>query len=92
MKPIVEMGNPKYQNYRVCYDNGNSATGVTIYELYKYCDCPDCRRRASWKREPANRVTDTTKNISKVDEVAEFLKNWSCTDGEKSLETVYLKF
>jgi hypothetical protein len=86
------MKKPKYQNYRVCYDNGNSVTGKKIYELYKYCRCADCTYRQSRSRTPANQVTVNTKDISKVDEIAEFLKNWSCEDGRKSLEIVYLKF
>ena len=86
------MGKPKYKNYRVCYENGNATTGKKIYELYKYCNCPDCQYRQRWRREPANRATATTKDISKVDEVAEFLENWSCKDGKRQLEIVYFKF
>jgi len=83
---------PKYQNYRVCYDNGNSTTGTKIYELNKYCKCPECLYRQRIRRTPANSITVTTKDISKVDEAAEFLKNWICEDGKKQLEIVYLKF
>ncbi|MNJ32048.1 hypothetical protein D3C77_267030 [compost metagenome] len=86
------MKKPKYSNYRVCYDNGNPATGKKIYELYKYCTCPDCKNRSMLKREPANRITITTKDISKVDEAAKFLKNWICADGKRWLEIVCLKF
>ncbi|MBX4152327.1 hypothetical protein, partial [Paenibacillus lautus] len=59
---------------------------------YKYCNCAECKRRMAWKREPANRITATTKDIIKVDEVAEFLKNWSCEDGNRRFETVYVQF
>lgn len=86
------MGKPKYLNYRVCYENGNSVTGRKIYELYKYCNCPDCNNRKAWKREPPNRATATTKDISKVDEVAKFLKSWSCKDGKRYLEIAYFQF
>ena len=83
---------PKYQNYRVCYENGNRLTGEKIYELYKYCKCEDCQRREQWSRTPANKVTASTRDISKVDEIAEFLSNWNCEDGTKSLDILYLKF
>jgi hypothetical protein len=86
------MQKPKYQNYRVCYDNGNSVTGKKIYELYKYCNCPDCNNRKKWRREPSNRATATTKDISKVDEVAEFLENWTCEDGKRLLEIAFFQF
>ncbi|NFA60094.1 hypothetical protein EXM63_02545 [Clostridium botulinum] len=86
------MEKPKYQNYRVCYENGNKVTGKEIYELYKYCDCQSCKNRATLKREPANRATATTKDISKVDEVAEFLKNWTCEDEKRNLEIAYFQF
>lgn len=86
------MEEPNYQNYRVCYENGNSATGNKIYELYKYCNCPNCEDRQQWTRTPANKATATTKDISKVDEVAEFLKNWTCENGKKHLEIVYFQF
>jgi hypothetical protein len=86
------MEKPKYQNYRVCFENGNSVIGKKVYELYKYCNCPDCNNRKLWEREPANRATATTKDISKVDEVSEFLKNWSCKDGKRYLEIAYFQF
>ncbi|SFE42326.1 hypothetical protein SAMN04487969_102447 [Paenibacillus algorifonticola] len=86
------MKKPKYQNYRVCYDNGNAATGTKIYELHKYCDCPGCKTRTAMKREPVNHATATTKDISKVDEVAEFLKNWTCDDGKIYLKIAYFQF
>lgn len=86
------MEEPKYKNYRVCYDNGNANTGKKLYELGKYCTCEDCLYRVQWKREPANGICITTEDISKVDEIAEFLKNWTCKDGKRRLERVYLKF
>lgn len=86
------MKKPKYQNYRVCYENGNSATGKKIYELHKYCTCQDCMNRQKWTRQPVNSATATTKDISKVDEIAEFLKNWTCADGRRFLEVTYFKF
>jgi hypothetical protein len=86
------MQKPKCKNYRICYENGNPVTGKKIYELHKYCTCPDCQNRQQIKRTPANSVTITTKDISKVDEVAEFLKNWTCEDGRRHLKTVYFQF
>lgn len=86
------MEKPKYQNYRVCYDNGNAATGKKSYELHKNCDCTDCKTRTAMRREPVNHATATTKDISKVDEVAEFLRNWTCADGKILLKRVYLNF
>ena len=86
------MEKPKYPNYRVCYERGIPVEGKEIYELHKNCRCPDCRNRTALKREPVNSITATTKDISKVDEVAEFLKNWTCEDGTMLLKTVYLHF
>jgi hypothetical protein len=86
------MKKPKYLNYRICYENGNSVTGKKIYELYKYCNCGDCNNRQKLKREPANRATATTKDISKVDEIVDFLKNWTCENGKRTLEIVYYQF
>ena len=85
------MGKLKYQNYRVCYDK-ISAAGTKIYELHKYCECPECRYRQEIKRTPCNSITITTRDILKVDEVAEFLNSWICKDGKRQLEIVYIKF
>ena len=86
------MAEPKYKNYRVCYEGGNSKTGAKIYELFKYCKCDGCTRRLKMYRQPANRITASTKDINKVDEIAECLKNWTCKDGSKMLDIVYKKF
>jgi hypothetical protein len=86
------MGKLIYKNPRTCYENGNSVTGKKIYELQAFCTCSDCQNRKSWKKEPTNIATATTKDISKVEEVSEFLKNWNCKDGKKWLETEYFKF
>lgn len=86
------MVEPKYKNYRVCYEGGNKITGEKIYELYKYCNCSGCQYRLKQLRQPSNRATVTTKDISKIDDIAAFLKNWTCEDGRRQLEIVYLKF
>ncbi|KEI84145.1 hypothetical protein N493_19860 (plasmid) [Clostridium botulinum B2 433] len=86
------MGKPKYQNYRVCYEHGNKVTGKEIYELHKYCDCQFCKDRVAFKKNPANRATAITKDISKVDEVAEFLKNWTCGNSKMDLKISYFQF
>ncbi|WP_434284607.1 hypothetical protein [Clostridium botulinum] len=86
------MEKPKYQNFRVCYENGNAITGKEIYELHKLCNCSDCKNRKILKKEAVNCATATTKDIFKVDEVAEFLENWTCENGKKHLNTAYFKF
>ncbi|MNI49376.1 hypothetical protein D3C73_1039850 [compost metagenome] len=87
------MVKPQYQNFRECYDghfeNGKFIKGEKLYELYKYCLCEECRYRQAQYRTPANGITITTPDISKVDEIAERLKSWNCADGSKQLETVY---
>jgi len=83
---------PKHTNYRVCYESGNPITGNEIYELQKLCKCQDCRDRANYRRGTVNRATATTRDISKVDEVAEFLKKWHCKDGKQQLKTAYFNF
>lgn len=85
------MKTPKHSNYRVCYDNWDRVKATKLYGLYKYCDCPSCKIR-SLKREPVNWVSATTKEISKVDELAEFLKKWTCDDGRKYVGVIFLKF
>ncbi len=86
------MGKLIYKTPRTCYENGNPIAGKEIYELQAFCTCPDCQNRKSWKREPVNIATAATKDIFKVDEVAEFLKNWTCENGKKDLKTAYFKF
>lgn len=90
---MVKQPQPKYQNYRECYDgrfeDGKFVKGQKLYELHKYCLCEDCRYRQSRYRTPANGITITTPDISKVDEIAESLKTWTCADGTKMLPTVY---
>lgn len=85
------MKEPKYKNYRVCYDNGNAKTGKKLYELDKYCDCEYCTYRFKMNREPSNRIVITTEDISKVDEIAEFLKNWKCEDGRTHVDPIFLR-
>jgi hypothetical protein len=80
------------KNYRVCYENGNSRTGTKVYEFYKYCQCSGCKTRLQIKREPNNKVTVTTKDISKQTEITNYLENWTCTNGNKWLEIEYIKF
>ncbi|HID0817737.1 TPA: hypothetical protein ACXNW8_003453 [Clostridium botulinum] len=86
------MEKPKYKNYRVCYEGGNSVTGKEIYELHKLCSCQDCKNKQVLNKGTVNKATATTKDISKVDEVAEFLKNWTCENGKKDLGTAYFQF
>ncbi|MBU8573737.1 MULTISPECIES: hypothetical protein [Bacillus] len=78
---------PKYQNYRTC----KTLSGETVYELNKYCQCPECRKRSQFYREPANRLCVTVKNIADLDNASLFLKDWSCNDGNKQLETLFVK-
>jgi len=80
------------KNYRVCYENGNPVAGKEIYELHKLCTCSDCKDRKTLKKEPINCATATTKDISKVDEVVEFLKNWTCENGKIHLKIAYFQF
>lgn len=82
---------PKYRNVRVCYEGGNSVTGEKIYELKKYCKCSSCDYKLKHTRYPSNCITVTTKDTSKIDEIADFLKNWTCEDNGGQ-ERVYLKF
>lgn len=86
------MTKPKYQNYRVCYDNWDCTKANKLYQVHKYCDCEGCKQRNAMRREPSNWVACTTKDISKVDAMAEFIKSWTCEDGSKKLEPVFLRF
>lgn len=86
------MDKPKYQDYIVCYENGNRVAGKEIYELHKLCKCEDCKNRTKLKREPVNQATATTRDILKVDNVAEFLKNWTCENGKRHLQVAYFQF
>ncbi len=89
----VEKTVPKYKNYRVCYEHGDPVNGQEIYELHKTCTCSACKTRVQLnKRHNPNCATATTKDLTKVDEVAEFLNNWTCENGNKWLPTVYFQF
>lgn len=81
---------PQHQNYRICYNNIDPAVAQKVYELSKYCDCTTCKDRLL-RREPTNWVSATTKDISKVDDVAEFLKSWVCNE-KKYVGPVFIKF
>jgi hypothetical protein len=83
---------PKCHNYRICYDNGNAVTGKKIYELHKYCNCEACHTRFKMTRMPRNQVSATTSDISKVDEVADYLKTWTCGTDKWIRSPVFLKF
>lgn len=76
---MKDLDKPKHQDYRVCC----SLTGETLYELHKICKCENCQCKLKYDRLPPNQATVTTKDISKVDEVAEFLRNWNCKDNTK---------
>lgn len=78
---------PKYQNYRTC----KNLDGETLYELNKYCECEGCKKRYQYYRQPANRVCVTVKNLADVDNAASFLKDWSCDNGNKQLDILFLK-
>lgn len=84
------MKKPKHQNYSVCYDSWDRANAAKLYALYKYCDCPYCKDKIL-RREPVNWVSATTKEISKVDDVAEFLKKWTCGQ-KKYVGVIFMKF
>lgn len=82
---------PKHQNYRVCYDNWDRTKATEVYVQTKHCDCPSCKDRML-RREPVNWVSTSTKDISKVDDVAEFLKTWTCNTAGKYVGLICLKF
>lgn len=86
------MTQPKYKDYRICYEGGNAKVGKKIYELKKMCKCEKCRWRVKFAQGTANCATATTKDVTKIDNVAEFLRNWTCEDGSISLQTAYFKF
>ena len=78
---------------RICYEGGNSVKGRKIYELHAACTCEKCEYRAKYlKKNFPNDATATTMDIDKVEELKEFLINWTCEDGSKELKTTYFKF
>ena len=76
---------------RVCYENGNPATGKKVYELHKICDCEYCKKKF-YPRKRRNSVTATTKDENKIPEIKEFLKMWKCKDKTKDIPTEYFSF
>ncbi|KEI84047.1 hypothetical protein N493_19290 (plasmid) [Clostridium botulinum B2 433] len=86
------MGELVYKDARICYEKGNSVKGKKIYEFQAFCTCTDCLNRKAWRNEPRNLAKVAIKDISKVDEVAEFIKNWTCEDGKRYLKTAYFQF
>lgn len=77
--------------YRVCHEGGNAVTGAKIYELYGICECSECLSRRRLTGTLRNQATATTKDISKITEVHEFLKEWRCADGTNQLKTEYFE-
>ena len=77
---------------RVCYEGGNSKTGKKIYEMHKICKCESCKNRMKLRNESRNEATASTQDETKIEEVLQFLSNWSCKDGTKKLKTEYFKF
>lgn len=73
---------------RICYEQGNVKTGKKLYELHKDCDCEMCRRRVEIYHYPANAVTATTSDKSKIDKVMDILRKWSCND-KSNIEDIF---
>lgn len=86
------MEKPKCQDYRVCYDNLDRSIANKLYGLYKYCKCEACQTRFKMKRLPPNWASATTPDITKIDEVADFLENWICGTDTWIRSPVILKF
>lgn len=83
---------PKYQNYRVCYSSQfMGVKGKEIYELTQHCHCGSCVNRERYTRGAWNCATASTKDISKIDEIHEFLKNWVC-GSDSPIKTTYFNF
>lgn len=85
------MGELRYKDATICYENGSVKSGIKIYQLHAFCDCESCKNRYKFRAGMRNDATATTKDITKVDEVAEFLKNWKC-NFNKEISTMYFKF
>lgn len=77
---------------RVCYEHGDIRTGKKIYEAKQLCHCENCVNRFKWRNEVLNCVTASTYNKSKIEEMLQFLDNWTCKDGTKHIEIEYIHF
>ena len=77
--------------YRTCYKNGIVKAGNEVYELTTLCKCDKCISRHKLTRTSRNEATASTEDIDKIAEVFYFLNDWTCSDGEKELETAYFE-
>ncbi|CAH1205772.1 hypothetical protein PAECIP111893_02414 [Paenibacillus plantiphilus] len=83
---------PKHQDYRVCYDNWDRSIANKLYAVSKHCECEACNTRFKIKRLPPNWASATTPDITKVDEVADFLETWNCGTDTWLRSPIILKF
>lgn len=84
----------KRYHLRICYKldkNGKMDRSKEIYEVYKYCKCDSCRRLTKERRLAGNRITITTKDINKINEMYDFLDNWECGSNKQN-DYMYMEF
>jgi len=92
MKKCADFITVKGKHFRICYPLGlMGVKGNEIYELEKYCQCRYCKTRRSYNREPANTLIASTTDILKLNDIADFVNDWTCGN-ERQLERLYVKF
>jgi len=77
--------------FRICYKNGTPVKGKEIYESQKLCKCYNCVNRNRYNRGTWNQVTAWTKDIARLNDLADFLKGWECKS-ETPIKTTYYDF
>ena len=79
--------------YRVCYgltNEGKMDYSKELYEFSKDCKCPKCEHRFKYERGLNNRLTITTDNKNKFQEVEETIQNWKC-ESDKVEKIKYIR-
>lgn len=79
-------------DFRECYKNGIAKPENKLYEFHVFCECSKCKWRYKYLKEPRNQLTVTTDTKEKFKQIKKFIDNWKCKNGDKWLETEYVKF
>ena len=77
---------------RECYKYGIERPENKLYEIHVLCECPQCKWRYKYLKEPRNQLTITTDSKDKFKQIKEFIDNWKCKNGDKRLVTEYVRF
>lgn len=78
--------------WRECFRNGNQKTGQRCLEAHAFCECPKCKSRYAYARDPRNMVCVTIADESMIEVAEKFIESWRCKDGNTRLPVEYHSF